>query len=88
MEITFTVSGFNYDKAAEEPKAEVTEAPAATEAPKATEAPAATQAPAADTAENTTDTAKKSNTGLIIGIAAGVLVVAGAGIFFATRKKK
>ncbi|MBO4560221.1 MAG: hypothetical protein J5712_09095 [Lachnospiraceae bacterium] len=88
MEITFTVSGFNYDKAAEEPKAEVTEAPAATEAPKATEAPAATQAPAADTAENITDTAKKSNTGLIIGIAAGVLVVAGAGIFFATRKKK
>ena len=89
MEITFTVSGFNYDKAAEaEPEPAATEAPAATEEPKATEAPATTDAPETSNTTVTEEPAKKSNTGLIIGIIAGVVVVAGVCVFFATRKKK
>ncbi len=89
MEITFTVSGFNYDKAAEaEP--EVTEAPAATEAPKATEAPAATEAPVVTEApaEPEKEASGSANVGLIIGIVAAAVVVIGGVLFFVLRKKK
>ncbi|MBP5330666.1 MAG: hypothetical protein J6Y89_02315 [Lachnospiraceae bacterium] len=97
MEITFTVSGFNYDKAPEAPaeaatddtaKSETTEAAptqAPTEAPKAAETTPA--APAQTTGDDTT-TEKKSNVGLIVGICIGAVALAGVGVFVATRKKK
>ena len=90
MEITFTVSGFNYTKTVvTEP--EITEAPAATEAPKATEAPATTQAPSttdAPAADDTVKTQEKSNTGLVVGIIIAGIVVAGVFTFLVLRKKK
>ena len=88
IEITFTVSGFNYDKKAD---AQPTEAPtqAPTEAPKATATTAPTQAPATTAPTQAPEQDKPNNTGLIIGIIAGVVVVAGgAAAFFLLRKKK
>ncbi|MCR5330566.1 MAG: hypothetical protein K6E62_05175 [Lachnospiraceae bacterium] len=95
MEITFTVSGFNYDKAAEAPveaatddtaKTETTE-PAPTQAAP-TEAPKSEETTPAVTTGDDTATEKKSNVGLIVGICIGVAALAGAGVFVATRKKK
>ena len=91
MEITFTVSGFNYDKAEEAPaptEPEITEAPETTSAPAATEAPKTADNTETAAADNTTTPEKKSNVGLIVGICAGVAVIAGAGIFLVLRKKK
>ena len=75
MSITFTVSGFNYDKAVEEAPVE--------------ETPADTEAPAAD-AETSADADEESgsNTGLIVGIVAGVVAVAGVGAGVVVSKKK
>ncbi len=75
LEIQFTVSGFAYDKAAEEPEVTPTE-PAATE-------PAATE-PAPTTP---VEEPKDNNTGLIVGIIAAVAVIAG-GAFVVLKKKK
>ncbi len=89
IEITFTVSGFNYDKKADEPAATPTptEAPAnnPTEAPEkaATSTPTPTQ-PTGDSGKP----ADKGNLGLIIGICAGVVVLAGVGAFVLLRRKK
>ena len=76
MSITFTVSGFNYDKAADEAPADDATAEETTEAP---------------AAEETTADAEKSgsNTGLIVGIVVAVVVVAGvaAGVVVSKKKK-
>ncbi len=73
MEITFTVSGFNYDKAEE--------APAATETSVSSVAPASvSEAPAENTGSGV-------NVGLIVGVVAVVIVI-GACVFFVVRKKK
>ncbi len=81
MEITFTVSGFNYDKAVEE-------APAATEAPTAapTEAPTAapTTAPVQEAAE---ESSSGIGAGVVIGIIAAVAVIGGCVIYFVRKKK-
>lgn len=73
MEITFTVSGFNYDKAEE--------APAATETSVSSVAPASVSAAPAE------NTGSGVNGGLIAGVVAVVIVI-GACVFFVVRKKK
>ena len=75
MEITFTVSGFNYDKAEEA-------APAETET--TTTEPTTTETPADDAGES------KTNVGLIIGIIAAVAVAAAVVVVVVvnSRKKK
>ena len=73
IELQFTVSGFNYDKAADE--APVEETPAVeTEA----EAPA----------DADKDPDEKNNTPLIVGIVAGIVAVAGVGAGVVVSKKK
>lgn len=79
ISITFTVSGFAYDKAAEE-------APAEAPATETTEAPAAetTEAPATEAVE----AENSGNGGLIAGIVAVVVVACGAcGVVVAKKKK-
>lgn len=101
IEITFTVEGLGYEgtgtvETAADPEPVVTEAPEVIAAPEVTEAPEVketsevksapevTEAPAApaEPAEST------SNTGLIIGIIAGVVVAAGAVVAILLLKKK
>ena len=69
----------NYEKAQTE-----------TKAPDVTEAPGSETSAGGNETEPTTDPDNKGNTGLIIGIVAGVVVVAGAvvGIILAKKKKK
>ncbi len=74
MEITFTVSGFNYDKAEEAPAATETTVSSVSTASVSTAAPA----------ENT---GSGVNVGLIVGVIVGVLAI-GACVFFVVRKKK
>ncbi len=70
IEIEFTVAGFNYDKAADEPEEVITET--------VTEAAADDAAPAADTsaADTATDSESSSPVLMIVIIAAAVVVVA------------
>ena len=74
MEITFTVSGFNYDKAEEAPAATETSTSVATPASVSTAAPAQ-------------ESSSGVNVGLIVGVVAAVLAI-GACVFFVVRKKK
>jgi hypothetical protein len=80
--------------ATEAPTEVPTEAPVATEAPtedtKTTDGPAATEAPKTTDAPGKDNSEKKSNTGVIIGIAVGVVAVAAvvAGAVIAKKRKK
>lgn len=76
-EITFTISGFDYDKAVEETTAEETTAAAADTATKA-----------ADTAKTDSSSSNGLPTPAIIGIVAAVVVVVVVIVVVATSKKK
>lgn len=81
LEIQFTVSGFAYDKAAEEPVVTPTE-------PQATEPEATTPATTAPAASDPADTAPKNNTGLIVGIVIAVVAVGAVAAVVVLKKKK
>lgn len=83
IEIEFTVSGFNYDKAVEEVVA--TEAP--TQAP--TEEPTATPTPTEAVEETMAETGESStSTGVIVGIVIGVVAAAGIVTYIVINRKK